>query len=195
MNIFVLSECPEQSAKWMLDKHIVKMPTESMQMLSTILTHLDIEAPYRPVMLNHPSTIWARESKQNFLWLMQHTYALCQEYTQRYGKMHKVEETFYEFEDNLYKGANLLPDTELTEFAIAISDTMQCRKQEDFDNATTVEKYRMYYLYDKWEFATWKQNQPEWWPKAHYVNMYAARQKQFEELKIKMRNKNANKRM
>lgn len=168
MNIFCLSDCPEQSAKWMLDKHVVKMPTESMQMLSTILTHLDIEAPYKPVMLNHPSTIWARETKQNFLWLMQHTYALCQEYTQRYGKMHKVEETFYEFEDNLYKGASLLPDTELTEFAIAISDDMQCRKQTGFDEATAIEKYRMYYLHDKWHFATWKTNSPDWWPNDWY---------------------------
>ena len=195
MNIFCLSDCPEQSAKWMLDKHVVKMHTESMQMLSTILTHLDIEAPYKPVMLNHPSTIWARESKQNFLWLMQHTYALCQEYTQRYGKMHKVEETFYEFEDNLYKGASLLPDTELTEFAIAISDNMQCRKQSEFDDATVIEKYRMYYLYDKWEFATWKQNQPEWWPIDHYVKMYKQRQDRFEKLKIKMREKYAKRKM
>tara|TARA_R110002050_G_scaffold75215_2_gene161327 strand:+ start:9313 stop:9876 length:564 start_codon:yes stop_codon:yes gene_type:complete len=187
MNIFVLSECPKQSAKWMLDKHVVKMPTESMQMLSTILTNLNIDAPYKPVMLNHPCTIWARESKHNFLWLMEHTMALCKEYTVRYGRKHKVEETYNEYEDKLYNASLLLPDIGLTEFAQAMPD--ECKRE------TITKSYQTYYLEKKWEFATWKTKEPIWWPKAHYVNMYAARQKQFEELKIKMRKKYANKRM
>ena len=38
MNIFVLDESPVTSAQMMNDKHVVKMPTESMQMMSTILS-------------------------------------------------------------------------------------------------------------------------------------------------------------
>ena len=35
MNIFALSKDPKESARQMLDKHVVKMPTESCQMLHT----------------------------------------------------------------------------------------------------------------------------------------------------------------
>ena len=35
MNIFALSENPVKAAKEMLNKHVVKMPTETCQMLHT----------------------------------------------------------------------------------------------------------------------------------------------------------------
>ena len=65
MNIFVLDEDPKVAASLVIDKHSVKMPLESMQMMSTIADHLGLDSPYDPVMLNHPCTIWARESRQN----------------------------------------------------------------------------------------------------------------------------------
>ena len=37
MNIFVLSDNPSVAAEMMLDKHVVKMPTESLQMICTIV--------------------------------------------------------------------------------------------------------------------------------------------------------------
>ena len=37
MNIFVLNEDPIKSAQQMVDKHVVKMPVESLQMISTCL--------------------------------------------------------------------------------------------------------------------------------------------------------------
>ena len=43
MNIFALDMSPKTSAQMMLDQHVVKMPTGSMQMMSTIATHLGIE--------------------------------------------------------------------------------------------------------------------------------------------------------
>ena len=81
MNIFALSNCPRESAKMMCDRHVVKMATESMQMLSTVLDYYNFDSPYRPVMLNHPCTIWARQSKDNYYWLITHTEELCKEYT------------------------------------------------------------------------------------------------------------------
>ena len=66
MNIFILNEDQIKAAKDMCNMHVVKMPTESLQMMSTIADHLGFDSPYRPVMLNHPCTIWARKSKQNF---------------------------------------------------------------------------------------------------------------------------------
>jgi hypothetical protein len=41
--------------------------------------------------INHPSAIWTRKSPENYLWLANMLVALCEEYTYRYGKTHKVE--------------------------------------------------------------------------------------------------------
>lgn len=41
MNVFYLSHDPKQSAKWLVDKHVVKMPIESAQMLSMAHRVLD----------------------------------------------------------------------------------------------------------------------------------------------------------
>jgi len=168
MNIFVLNECPVISAEQMLDKHVVKMPTESMQMISTCLDHLGFESPYKPVMLNHPCTIWARESKDNMRWLIRHTNALCKEYTKRYNKRHKVEDTLEEYMDRIVLMIDSIESKELTPFAIAISPNMNCRKLDNFDEMTAIEKYRNYYIEDKWWFAEWKTQEPEWWPHNHY---------------------------
>ena len=43
MNIFYLHEDPIQNAKWHIDKHIVKMPIEYAQLMSTAHRMLDGE--------------------------------------------------------------------------------------------------------------------------------------------------------
>tara|TARA_R110000744_G_scaffold147724_1_gene260751 strand:+ start:2088 stop:2654 length:567 start_codon:yes stop_codon:yes gene_type:complete len=168
MNIFILDNDPKKCATLMMDKHVVKMPTESLQMLSTIAHHLGHASPYKPVMLNHPCTIWARQSQDNFSFLLAHTEALCAEYTLRYGKTHKVETTLLEYEDAWVSTHADLPNIGLTPHAVAISPEMKCRKIDGFDDLTTVEKYRHYYIEDKWWFAEWKTQKPEWWPVNHY---------------------------
>ena len=167
MNIFILSESPQESAKMMLNKHVVKMPTESMQMISTISSHLGFDAPYKPVMLNHPCTIWARESQDNFQWLIDHCQALCEEYTMRYDKIHKVENTLEEYYSAIMQVKSNLPNIGLTPFAIAIAPNMNCRKHDSFNSSNTVEKYRLYYLEDKWKIASWTFGSPSWWPNDH----------------------------
>ena len=48
MNIFVLSKDPKQAAKWHVDKHIVKMPRETAQILCTVRHQYgDDKAPYK----------------------------------------------------------------------------------------------------------------------------------------------------
>ena len=164
MNIFVLDESPVTSAQMMNDKHVVKMPTESMQMMSTILTYHEQPAPFLPVMLNHPCTIWARESRQNFQWLREHAQALCEEFTVRYNKQHKVEWILDHFADTWVKMENeILPDNGLTPFAIAISDHMNCRQIDGYDEMSAVYKYRQYYIHDKAHIADWKTSKPEWY--------------------------------
>ena len=100
MNIFVTDSCPIQSARNLPDKHIVKMPLETCQMLAIIYSdwYYDVGklykqdgTPYRTshgAFRNHPCTQWAAANQYNLAWLIRHGYALCDEYTQRYGKVH-----------------------------------------------------------------------------------------------------------
>ena len=100
MNIFVTDRCPIQSARNLPDKHIVKMPLETCQMLAIIYSdwyygvgklYKSDGKPYRTAhgaFRNHPCTQWAAANQYNLAWLIRHGYALCDEYTQRYGKVH-----------------------------------------------------------------------------------------------------------
>ena len=100
MNIFVTDRCPIQSARNLPDKHIVKMPLETCQMLAIIYSdwYYGVGKLYKPdgtpyrtahgAFRNHPCTQWAAANQYNLAWLIRHGYALCDEYTQRYGKVH-----------------------------------------------------------------------------------------------------------
>jgi len=100
MNIFVTDRCPIQSARNLPDKHIVKMPLETCQMLSIIYSdwyygvgklYKSDGVPYRTshgAFRNHPCTQWAAANQYNLAWLIAHGIALCHEYTARYHKRH-----------------------------------------------------------------------------------------------------------
>ena len=91
MNIFYLDKDPVKAAKMQYNKHVVKMILESAQMLCTAhhcIMGSDADVPYKSAHKNHPSTIWARQSAQNYAWLYYHMMALGDEYTKRYGKKH-----------------------------------------------------------------------------------------------------------
>ena len=100
MNIFVTDTSPIQSARNLPDKHIVKMPLETCQMLSIIYSdwyygvgklYKSDGTPYRTAhgaFRNHPCTQWAAANQYNLAWLIAHGIALCNEYTARYNKRH-----------------------------------------------------------------------------------------------------------
>ena len=91
MNIFYLDKDPRVAASYLYNKHVVKMILESAQMLCTAhhcIMGEDADVPYKSTHKNHPSTVWARRSADNYLWLYQHFTALSKEYTKRYGKDH-----------------------------------------------------------------------------------------------------------
>lgn len=162
MNIFILDSNPETAAKQQCDKHCVKMVLESTQLLCTAFWMQDIEAPYKKTHYNHPSAIWARESKANFQWLLKHTAALFCEYTKRYGKIHKSVDTFIWILENKYKLK--FNKENLTEFAIAIAEDQRCRQLKNFDSLNAVEKYREYYCHDKSYMAKWNYSAtPDWY--------------------------------
>jgi hypothetical protein len=112
MNIFVTSLCPIESARALDDKRVVKMVLESAQMLSNVMHHLELDAPYKKTHWNHPCSIWSRAHKNNYLWLLQHFKALCEEYTHRYNKSHKCEQYMLKF----HRCVNFLPANDNIEF-------------------------------------------------------------------------------
>ena len=151
MNIFILDHSPESSARSQCDKHVVKMILETAQMLCTVAHDNGTDAPYRATHKKHPCTLWAGKSKQNWDWLVKHGLALCQEYTDRYGKTHKSQKHI-EWCRDLNLG---LPETGLTPFAQAMPS--------QYKNRCAVTAYRAYYHGEKAGFATWKRNKPSWW--------------------------------
>lgn len=171
MNIFVLDNDPVESARMMCDKHVVKMILESCQLLSTAHHVLDGEQILvqsdkrkyktylckltgicKATMINHPCTIWARESRKNYIWLWKHAHALCNEYKQRYGKTHAMESMLL---GPLYNPPKKIIGKTLTAFPQAMPDT--------YKDKDAVIAYRKYYIGEKIRFAKWKASPiPAW---------------------------------
>ncbi len=151
MNIFVLDSNPQRAATQQLDKHVVKMPLESAQMLcSALITHGTENTPYRNAHPKHPCTVWAAKTRSNFRWLVAHGIALSEEYRKRYGRRHKSQDVI----EWCASQATAIPNGTLTTFAQAMP--------EQYRNTDAVTAYRQYYMGEKREIATWKQNRPEW---------------------------------
>jgi len=94
MNIFFLDYDPKKCAQYHLDKHVVKMILETAQLLYSVHWFLNAILPenaYKKTHINHPCSIWARTSVENYSWLSKLGMELCAEYTFRYGKMHKTQ--------------------------------------------------------------------------------------------------------
>jgi len=153
MNIFVLDYNPVTAAKLHNNKHVVKMILESAQMLCTIHDKLGDTTPYRPTHSNHPCTLWAGESKQNYQWLTTLASSLNDEFMYRFG--HDEPHKSWEAIDGLPDIGDRLPDIGLTPFALAMPD--YCKVGD------TVESYRNYYIAEKLNIAQYTLRKvPEW---------------------------------
>lgn len=152
MNIFYVHRDPTIAAKMLCDKHVVKMILESAQMLSTAHHEFGsvVESMYKRTHVNHPSNVWVRQSHQHYNWLWAHAMALCEEYTERYGKVHKSQAII----ERLVDVPRGLPSG-------CFVDPPRCMPDE-YKTGDTVESYRRYYIGDKAYMATWKQNKPTW---------------------------------
>jgi len=108
--------------------------------------------PYLPMMYNHPCTIWARSSLDNYEWTHCYGNALGEEYRYRYGKEHKAVQVINSLPEPINMGR-----TGFTTFGLAMPDILK-----DYENP--IQSYRDYYHLDKGTFAEWKfRNPPEWW--------------------------------
>jgi hypothetical protein len=172
VNIFVVEKDPVEAARSLLDKHIVKMPLESAQLLSTnhrVLDGKESRTPknrktyvfddereqilYKATMMNHPCTVWSRKTLGNYNWLCIHGIELCEEYTRRYGREHACKKVidwcFLNPPQNIPKNPRITP------FAQAMP--------EKYKNEDAVLAYRNYYIYEKFSIAKWKNSKtPSW---------------------------------
>ena len=151
MNIFVLNQDPIKAADMQHNKHVVKMVLESTQMLCGAF---DIESnpPYKRTHYNHPCSIWARTSKENYEWLLIHALALANEYTRRYNRIHASEKVI-DWCWNNYEELIDFPKVGLTRHALAMPD--------EYKTTNTVDSYIKYYISEKLKNAKWtNRNKP-----------------------------------
>lgn len=152
MNIFVTSSCPVACAKFLDDKRKTKMALESTQMLCTALNVTGVPTPYKTAHLNHPCSIWARASRQNWEWLWDHAMALCNEYERIYDRQHACKKILYAIKNK----SHVLPDVGMTMFANCARS-----KERGIDYTSERDVYTAYQLYlnDRWDGDI---RQPEW---------------------------------
>ena len=177
MNIFYLDHDTEKCAEYHVDKHVVKMILEYCQLLSTAHRLSDgLQEPgfsktgrnvkrwrlldnrdsvlYHATHVNHPSAVWARASRENYLWLADLLNKLSKEYTRRYDKVHKC------YSDGLVKALQIPPSNigpkGFTQPTPAMPDEY---KVDD-----SIISYRTYYIKDKSGMASWKtRDVPAWY--------------------------------
>ena len=148
MNIFFTSLCPILAARDLDNVRLNKMILETAQILSTNNHILGTGyAPYKPTHANHPSTVWARTSLTNMMWLVDHFQAMCFEYTHRSGgKVHKTSLHLDGFRDSIAQhNATQFASVGITAFA---NCTLDCVRDLNLD---TVTSYRIHMCF-KWHF-------------------------------------------
>lgn len=176
MNIFMVDMDPIVAAQSLVDRHVVKMVLESSQLLSTAHRVLDGKeiigisktgrkikrwvlndsrenVLYQATHINHPSAIWCRQSIENYNWLVEHFFALMEEYTYRYGKKHKC---YGEISFMLASPPKNLEEYDWTPMP-------SCMAEEYIISNDPLTNYRNYYKMGKSNLHTWKNREaPSW---------------------------------
>lgn len=147
MNIFILDWDHETCARWHCDKHVVKMPLETAQMLSTVHHRYTGDGPYRAIHQKHPCTLWAGQTVENYRWLWRLGKHLCREYTYRYEKTHSCERVL---------AILRCPPVELT--ARGFTKPAQAMPDE-YKTHDTITAYQNYYIYEKARLSAWRKRQ------------------------------------
>ena len=147
MNIFYLDKCPDKAARLQYNKHVVKMILESAQMLCTAhhVYGFPEDVPYKQAHLNHPSTIWCRQNRHNYMWLYRHMIALGDEYTKRYNKTHM---SITKCKHALRSYPALIPDGDFTQPPQAMPD--------EYKDECSIQAYWNYYIGEKHVVANLK---------------------------------------
>lgn len=180
MNIFYISEDPKTCAEMHVSKHVVKMVIEYAQLMSTAhrvidgTVYTDFTANGHKIKrwllddkreqslmkvshINHPSAIWCRKNKSNYLWLFTLWSHLLDEYTYRYGKVHSCAR----LKEVLKSAPNKIELGEFTQPTPAMPDDVKVA-------GDSIASYRNYYINNKTHLANWQgkinsRNVPGWY--------------------------------
>jgi hypothetical protein len=187
MNIFYLDENAQKCAQDHVDSHSVKMILEYCQLLCTAHRVLDGKqytgktatgrnvqrwslpddrniVLYVATHVNHPSAIWVRQSKQNYLWLHELLSNLCVEYTLRYGRIHKCQAIG--LVETLKRAPRSIESSVFTPPTPAMPD--ECKIGND-----VIASYRNYYNTAKSHLASWKgRPAPDWFVNTGVTNAH-----------------------
>jgi hypothetical protein len=155
MNIFYLDHSPVLAAQYHCDKHVVKMILESVQIISTVASFYNIEAPYKPTHVNHPCVIWAGESYSNLEWLWDLTVQLNTEYLIRFSNRHHKSILAAVEYDLVNKLIKVMPRTGFTY-------PPQCMPEE-YRQKDIVQAYRDYYSFGKKHLHKWTKREEPFW--------------------------------
>ena len=176
MNIFVTDDNPIIAAQNLCDQHVKSkmqiegaimiahaFPQEVLNHESTPRTQLGKPRKSGKGYAKHQCSIWARESKANFLWLVDHTLEMFTERKFRWPTAAEhFTKTFIEWcKNNLHN--TTINKTELTPYAVAIGGNSDCRLlNPEFNTLSVIDQYRKYIINDK-KFATWsRRKSPDW---------------------------------
>lgn len=156
MNIFYLAHDQYECARYHVKDHCTKMILEYAQILST--THRVAKSDpnllsylYKSTHVNHPSTVWARQSKENYFWLADMLWCLCDEFYYRRKKFHKTQMLRVDFKMWIPD----LPDKPFTPPPAVMP--------EEYIIGDSIESYRNYYKVAKTHLHNWENREvPEW---------------------------------
>lgn len=175
MNIFAVDENPQTAGMSLPDKLVVKMPTESLQLLTPWAFNtfgVKIEKPGENGQLallesekrfygikgfaHHPCAKWLYESPSNVHWLLEHAFGMTQEYWERYNKYHGTLHGLNEIRTLVYKNFNKADSKDHTPFVQAMPEQYK-------DTSNPVQAYRNYLMGAK-GYAEWRYcKPPAWW--------------------------------
>lgn len=166
-----------------LDKHAVKMIIEYAQLLSTAhrvldgsectvisasgrkkkvwkLSDGDLDSSiYAATHINHPSAKWVRHSRENYEWLYSMWSCLLDEYTHRYGKVHKT--------GRLAEHLGVPPTSIESK---GFSPPWRAMPDDVKIGDDSLLSYRNYYITYKHKMARWTNRQmPEWFADGIYT--------------------------
>lgn len=111
------------------------------------------EVLYAATHINHPSAVWCRQSVENYNWLVDHFFALMNEYTYRYNKKHKCSGDLSYMLQSPPKGLQKWDMTPMP----------SCMDEQYIISSDPVVNYINYYKKGKTHLHKWtKREQPEW---------------------------------
>lgn len=160
MNIFYLDKDPRLCAQYHTDKHVVKMILESAQLLCTAVNELAGEqvTPYKSTHVNHPCSVWVRESYANWKYVYDLMWELELEWNFRYQHHDNHKSVLALYRDKTQTKAFDLLDTRKPFTPPALTMPDHCKISSD-----PVECYREYYRKEKVALHSWKGRERPFW--------------------------------